>query len=191
MKQTKRFFSDEYVQDFLQKGTLPTIHNDIGYLLDCYLKSQDICLDIGTCTGLLAIRALRAGAKKVIGVDINENYIQKAVKYPNIEYICLAINKKNLPVLSDIIVKHNINTVIARRVFPEIAEFDSVGTIYELAKMFFNLGITKIFLEGRIPNTKAKNHFATAEKEIEAFAKYFSVKSQKNNAYLLIRNEKL
>ncbi|GAB4493336.1 MAG: hypothetical protein OHK0045_22630 [Raineya sp.] len=142
---------------------------------------------MGSCTGLLAVRAIRAGAKQVIALEANEGYIKRAVSHPQITYYNLAVCSDNADAISDLIVRHQISTVIARRVIPEIAAYDSVGMIYELARMFYNLEIDKIFIEGRLPVANAKNHFSDVKKELEAFSKYYEQRLSVKNAYLLKR----
>ncbi|MCU0439327.1 MAG: 50S ribosomal protein L11 methyltransferase [Raineya sp.] len=183
----KRFFSEEHVQAFLNFGILPAIHNDMGVLLDNFLRDGEVCMDLGSCTGLLGVRAIRAGAKKVIGIEASKRYIEKAINHPNIEYHNMHVAKETLDDISDLIVRNKVTSILARRVIPEIAAHCSVGTIYDLSRMFNNLGIQKIFIEGRVLVENAKSHFSSIEKEIEAFSTYYKVTSHSKNAYLLTK----
>lgn len=59
-------------------------------LLEKYIKNSDTVFDIGTGSGILAITASKLGAKKVVGVDIDEVAVDAAksnVKYNRIENV--------------------------------------------------------------------------------------------------------
>jgi type I protein arginine methyltransferase len=44
------------------------------------VKKDSIVVDVGTGTGILSLWALEAGAKKVYGIEVNKNRIQRALK---------------------------------------------------------------------------------------------------------------
>lgn len=59
-------------------------------LLEKYIKGGELVYDIGTGSGILSIAASKFGAKKVIGVDIDEVAVDAAkenVEYNNIENV--------------------------------------------------------------------------------------------------------
>lgn len=182
---SKRFSSNEYVNAYIESGILPAIHEDIGVLLDNFLKEDEVVIDLGSCTGLLSLRAIKAGAKLVFGIEPNLHYISEAVVNEKIKYENFPVIEENFEKLFDIITKNNVTSIIARRVFPEIGEAGSVGTVYELAKLFYNNGINHIYLEGRVFVKNAKNHFSCVEREIEAFELYYEKKAAYKNAYIL------
>lgn len=81
------------VQDYITKTLFPLID-----ALDDSDKSNTTVIDIGCNDGWLSLLFHRAGFKKVVGIDLHENNIKKALflkehfKMDNVEFLCTDIN---------------------------------------------------------------------------------------------------
>ena len=177
-----RFDDDKYIEDFVKYGKYPKIHDDI-YYLDQFIGNVPV-LDIGCCKGVLSIR-LAQKHDIVVGIEVNPNYIKKAIHHDNVNYYNLKIDFKTLNDIAHIIKKHGIKCAFARRVFPEIYETGGLELVHKLSEVLYENDVEHIVLEGRKPSKNAKNKLYNIEQEIIALDKHYAcIKRYKNCALL-------
>lgn len=177
-----RFDDDKYVDNFMNYGEYPKIHDDI-YYLDKYVKGLPV-LDIGCCKGLLSVR-LAQSHDVVVGIESNSSYFNKAIHHDNVKYYHIKIDLDTLTDVAGVIKEHGIKCVFARRVFPEIYETGGLELVHTLSNVLHENGVEYIVLEGRKPSKNAKNKLYSIEREIAALDnRYDCVKRYKNCALL-------
>lgn len=180
-----RFNDNEYLHAYYKDGSFPHIHDDI-YIASTQIKIG-VAIDIGCCFGLLAAR-IANDCEKVIGIDISEAYLQKAVKHPKVEYLKLGVDKKSIDRLSYLLQSKRVDTVIARRVIPEIYETGGFELCNEFCDTLAKCGVKYIVLEGRKSNSKAVNPLKNADEEVKAMSRHYQlVGSYKNCRILKLR----
>lgn len=181
-----RFWDRRYVEDFKQ-GKMPHIHDNIVHLVEVTRAEGDNYLDLGGCTGLLAGQLhLKYPNAKVVVVESNPKYIKTGIK--TVPFEKLKVTKDTFFDLGNIIDRYQINTILARRIFPEISE-NGVDTVYQLAEMLYLKGIDKIYIEGRQKVQNATAELSDIDKEIACFLKYYRLRCRYFNTALLQRNE--
>lgn len=179
-----RFNSEQHLVTWQDKKRFPAIHDDIFHAILTYGKGKSF-LDLCCSTGLLAERIKQHLVYDVIGIDADEAAINLAdlsgIKVP---LICLKIVPETAKELAKIIEKFKIDTVVARRCFPELFGNDiEFGEVF--AEILSQVGVKEIFIEGRIATKTATNALATLEDECQLVSKYYKViKIYKNVAYL-------
>ena len=179
-----RFNSEEHLVTWQGNKKFPAIHDDIFFAISAFSKGNGF-LDLCCSTGLLAQRVKAYIAKNVVGVDGDEAALQLAgLSGIDVELICLKVLPETIKELAKIIEKHKIDTVIARRCFPELFGNDiEFGEVF--AELLYQLGIKEIFIEGRIATKTATNALASLKDECQLVSKYYEViKTHKNVAYL-------
>lgn len=161
------FYDKEYVDNYYAKHEFPKIHDDI-YSLHEKIKCNNI-LDLGCCTGLLACR-LSEKYGNVVGVEPNLNYLNNAIVNDKITYYNLEINHNTLPQFEQILQKHKIDTIYARRVFPEITDTGGTSLVREVGNVLYKNGVENIVMEGRIERKNSQNKLSNLNKEVEALS---------------------
>ena len=173
-----RFDDLEYVSQYNTNGKYPKIHDDIASL-DEYVPAG-VVLDLGCCTGLLSCR-LAEKHNAVIGIEANKHYLSAAVRKENVHYINMKICEETMQDLKEIIVKHNINCVYARRVLPEICDAGGIKLVRAMISMFHECGIKHIVIEGRKCSKNSTHVLKSIEREKELFAGlYINIHNRKS-----------
>jgi SAM-dependent methyltransferase len=181
-----RFSDDKHIKNLLEYGTYPKIHDDIFYLSK-FIEADNV-LDLGCCTGLLSNRLANI-YENVIGIEANKSFLNKAIKKDNIFYFNIKINNSTLDKVKDIIHKYNIDTIFARRVFPELYTTGGTELLNNLSTLFFTSRINYIVLEGRKPVKNATNPYNTLDREIEIFKKHYTEYIRYKNCSILKINK--
>jgi len=130
--------------------------------------------------------AEKTDAEKVIGLEPSQSSLNKAVRHEKIDYIQIAVKKDTLREVKDILIHYRPKVLLARRVFPEIAE-QGVGIVTEFARLCYESELDYIILEGRKPTKKAKNPLNTAELEVQALNEYYKPVGRLNSVFALQR----
>lgn len=180
-----RFNDDKYLIEYYKYNQYPKIHDDI-YNLSKKIDRNNNVIDLGCCYGLLSNR-LSEYFNKVIGIDSNISYLEKAIKNKNITYFNLKITSNNLFELENIIRKEKITCLIARRIIPELYETEGFELLYIFSKLLYNNNIKYIVLEGRKYNKRAVNPLSNIDKEIIIFNKYYNLEKRYKDCALLRR----
>ena len=180
-----RFNDEIYLKQYYELKQFPKIHDDIFYLCQ-KLKGKHTAIDLGCCFGLLAKRLLFV-FDKVIGIESNTNYLEKAINCSKIKYYNIEVNMKTLSQLEQIIKKYKVDILVARRVIPELYETGGEELLYFFKKTIYNSGINYIVLEGRKSNANAVNPLSTIEKEVKVFLDLYEIQEQYRNCILLRR----
>jgi len=179
-----RFNSEQHLVTWKTGKRFPAIHDDIFHAILAYSKGKSF-LDLCCSTGLLAQRIKQHLVYDVIGVDADETAVSLAsLSGIDVPLICLNILPETLKELAQIIKKFKIDTLVARRCFPELFGNDiEFGQVF--IELLSQLGVQEIFIEGRITTKTAINALASLEDECQLVSKHYKViKIHKNVAYL-------
>lgn len=170
-----RFNSSDHLSAWKQTNRFPKIHDKI-YKFIIEQSNGSRFLDLGACHGLLTQRLNIEKFKWVaFGVEENNKYIEDG-KLAGItaQILNLKITTDTLNVLVDYITKNKINTIVARRVLPEIWGNDINGG-REFAKKIYDAGIKEIFIEGRIETKNAINKLCCINNEINLLSPIYKL----------------
>ncbi len=180
-----RFDDNSYIEAFLQRGEYPKIHDDIFHI-SRHLQDESV-LDLGSCTGLLSKR-LSMRNESVVGIEANPSSYSKSIPGENITYYNLKVEDQTLPLVKQIIIKHGIQTVYARRVFPELYNTGGVELVKKISALFAECGIRHIVIEGRIKTPKATNLLSNVDAECAVLSTHYQrIKTYKNCRILKLR----
>lgn len=183
-----RFFSQEYIDNYIEKGIFPKIHDDISILIGNFARGNR-AMDLGSCTGLLSLRLIKEhGFDKCIGIEGNQNYVERAVKHPLVEYHNFYVTDETLESIKNLILVNNINIVVCRRVLPEISK-DNLDVIKSLGKLLYHCNVEEIALEGRVKTGNAKALLSCVNDEVKALSDYYYAHRTYKNCRLLRRIE--
>lgn len=183
---SNRFDSPEYVNDYLERGAFPRIHDHI-FTLTAMKTQVAPAIDLGSCTGLLSVRLVeRLHLPLVIGIEASAKLIAKAVTHPQVKYVNMRIERANFPRLAGIIKERGIKLIVARRVFPEIGNSDA-AIIPALAQVFDESGIEEIVLEGRVFSSRSLGLMPSSDKECELLGGRYKVMATYKNCRFLQR----
>jgi hypothetical protein len=181
-----KFDAPEYVDEYRLNKNFPRIHDDIFALIsrDC-AKPSGVALDLGSCTGLLSVRLSHIFCQ-VIGVEANRRNYETAMQYChplNVRYFCRRFTRD---VAEEILEAFKPFIVVARRVFPEIAN-GRPEEIKTLSRMFHEAGVQFIAIEGRVVSARSKDALSSLEKEIECFTGFYEPYTRYRNCVILKR----
>ena len=170
-----------YVQDYRATGKLPAIHDHIWRVYKEHVPKFMHVVDLGCCTGLLAVRFAHDGAK-VRGIDCNQTFLNNAVTESGVMHTCVKITPETIESALWNVKKQ---LVVARRIIPEIS-CEEFGTIVTIAKKMHAAGC-HVLLEGRKYSKRSTAVFNCIEIEVEAFvqAGYKLQYSEGDVAYLI------
>jgi hypothetical protein len=171
-----RFNDPEYIRAYRQEGKYPKIHDDIFEACEEWLTGGNV-LEVGTCIGLLANRIIdHKLAPKVIAYEPNEKHLARAIKKPEIRYINKPISLETMKHVFAVMKANKIQTIFARRVFPEMAEGEGSSRVVKtLAAAAFEAGVQRVILEGRTVTKKPTAELWNADLEAKCFSPYFTV----------------
>lgn len=157
-----------YIDTFHKTGKFPKIHNDIANIIRKVAPMPEPCIDLGSCTGLLAIQSIKLGRSLCIGIEGNKSDFKRAISHPKVKYENFYISPDTLGQLSVILKKHHPTLVIARRVIPEIS-LNNVNIIHQLSTLLAENGVKYIVLEGRQQTRNPKAILYNAIEEAKCF----------------------
>lgn len=186
-----RFDSAEHLYDWQRTGRFPRIHDDIYNLIRSEVSPSDgDVLDLGASTGLLARRLAHAGyAARAIEADEVAIAAGKAagtygVRVPVRQWL---LTSSDMVPFWDFLVENNIQTVVARRVLPELD--DSGVTPEMLGEALSNGGVKHLFLEGRAPRQGARHRLRSVSDEVVDLEKRWKVNTfdGMHRAYLTLK----
>lgn len=169
-----RFDDPAYVDAWVSRGEFPRIHRPlVQHVLTEADPDDGPVLDLGACTGLLG-RQLAGHGYRVFAVQMPGPAHSLGVAagvFDEIPVLALRIEPDTLEALLGWIQQVGIQTVVARRVFPEL--WDSLGGVVGFAMLAEGLaraGVTRIVLEGRAVSTRTTHPLGDAAREVAALA---------------------
>lgn len=175
-----RFNDNTYIDNFNEFGVFPKIHNDIYFTIIKNIKDNQLTVfDLGSCTGLLTIR-LSNCFKKVVGIELKKDDIEKSLTRDNVTYVNMKLNAANI---NDLINQYNPELLVCRRVLPEIS--DNVEQhIVDFSNVITKHKIKYLAIEGRQVSNKSTHLLSSVEKEISYFKSYIEIDRYKNVSIL-------
>ena len=171
-----RFNSEDHLARYIEFGEFPSIHRPMVEAVQWACPDDARFLDLGACFGLLgaAVQTLRPKAV-VIGVERSASAIELAQKYGlPCQLVRMHVSRETVTELAGLIRKFKLNTVIARRVLPELWGGDLEGGRM-FAKTLRDAGIRQVLLEGRRPTGAPKSPLSTVELESAMLSPHFKV----------------
>ena len=181
---TLRYNSEEHITTFKKTGQYPKIHDDI-IKLGSELPSK-VVMDIGCSIGLLSHR-LSCTNDLVLGIEPNEEALQKAIPKENIRYYNFRIKDNTVKTIGGLIRKYNVDTIYARRVISELYTTGGYSLVYQLSDLFYKTNVQYIVLEGRVESSRSVHKIKNTDKEIELFSKNWKVYKRYKNCAILTR----
>lgn len=178
------FNDQQHIENYLQKGKFPAIHNDFAKMVKYCAKEKEPCFDLGSCIGLLAIRNIACGRSFCLGIEGNKFDFERAVKHKNTEYHNYYIDVNTFDFLIKDLVTYKPTLITARRVIYEIGRFD-IKTVETMAEIFSKHGVKKIILQGCVPVKNPSVTLWNSELEINALSKYFKPIKKLKDVYML------
>lgn len=172
----------EYIDNLLEDGEYPKIHDDI-FSLHEFVDASNV-LDVGCCHGLLSHR-LGTVYDNVVGIEPSEEYCEHLVYKDNVTYYNFEVNDENLWMLSLILMKHDIDGVFCRRVISEIYTTGGEELVDSFVNCLVNCGVKYVALEGRIKFSNSTHPLDDYKKEMAFFLDDYELIGQENNAVAL------
>jgi len=167
-----RFDAPEHVHLWQKTGQYPLIHDPIvDYVRGAVSPNDGPILDLCSSTGLLGARLYELGYT-VCAVQEPNGALQfgyKAGVYRGVPLLEARIDADSLPAFLHYVSEQDVETVVARRAFPEL--WDALGGRTGFGLLAAGLqaaGVERIVLEGRAPTRKATHPLATAAAEAAA-----------------------
>lgn len=181
-----RFNSPKYLKAWQAGEGYPKIHNAIAAFFDKYGLGES-CVDLCGNTGLLATRIIEAYDTPCIVVEAADDAIAVGREYgvPAKHYQML-IEPATYEDLFAVLDEHNVDTFVARRCISELftGPDDPDGVVF--AKGLIDLGVTKLFLQGRQPTKKATHPIPTIDEEVALFLSHYRVVEKKGQVAYLV-----
>lgn len=167
-----RFNSSQHLLQWQENGTFPGIHRPMLEAIR-WAGTGTRYLDLGACHGLLGAAVAMFPPAYVIGIEASREAIGLAqLAGVPVQIIAMRIDTGKLPDLAGIIKRHRIDTVIARRVLPELWGHDLPGG-REFARTLHGAGIKQVFVEGRRASPQARNPLDCIDREVAIMAPWF------------------
>lgn len=181
--------NDSILEEYMVSRTIPNIHKDIVLFAVSELSKPSGIIDLGSSFGVLTNVISKEMDCFCLGLEANFNLYSKSPKFEHVDFENLTINQGSLPALKLLIRLNKIDTILARRVFPELSKNDTktFSMLESLSDLFFESGITQILLEGRISVKNPTTKYYNVQQECDAFFKNYKIKKNKNNIVLLER----
>jgi hypothetical protein len=177
-----RFDSPQYIDNWKAGLGFPAIHNEMfNAIMQCKhgISALDLCCNSGLFT-----ERMKHQFAHVFGIDGDAAAIQLGVDagIANIEHF--VVNSSTIDTLLCIIQDHKVDTIIARRCFPEL-----FGSDIELGRYFIkgihSINVKYLFIEGRVASNRSVNQLSSLDKEIGLADSHYTKRVQiKNIAYL-------
>lgn len=166
-----RFDAPEHVRTWQKFSRYPDIHHDIvGWTRITVAPSDGTVLDLCSSSGLLG-RQLADCGYIVTAVQEPNAAVQLGLDagvYRGIPLLHARIDGEALPAFLHWVGEQQVETVVARRAFPELWDALGADGFAELARGLVAAGVETIVLEGRAPTRKAVHPLASADAEVDA-----------------------
>lgn len=182
MSNSSRMYNDpSYLTIFHASGRFPAIHDDIYNAILQTIEDWDkkIVFDLGSSIGLLSTRLARK-FHTVYGIEPS-NDIQKSPPSPNAHFIQRKITPNTLDMLLQL---YKPNVIVARRVFPEIANGDA-EVMKLIAETIAFHNIQWVVIEGRIFSDRSTNILASVNAEKSYFKEWYAEEFGLGNIVIL------
>ena len=183
-----RFNSPSYLDAWKQRGEWPVIHNPMADFAAAQMRGQSL-LDLGCAFGLLGARISKeAGGIPCVGVERDPVTITAATEAGvPIKFAAMKVTRETLTELIAVIATHKVDTIIARRILPELWGEDLEGG-KAFASVIAATGVREVFLEGRIESERATNPLRSVNEEVALLSgPYREVSRMSALRYLVVR----
>jgi hypothetical protein len=187
---SRRFDDPSYVQEWLDTGTYPRIHDAIFYVAAQYLTGAP-ALDLCCSTGLLGKRVMDQLGIQCFGVDGDFNALlvgQKSGVFRDSSLMFIDIKPDTLKYLGVFLSEHRVSEVLARRCLYELAKKVPLS---DVANLFYECGVTQIIMEGHVFAQGSTNFMLQADNQALSLLPWYEQVFQKNNVRVLRRSEGL
>ena len=112
-------------------------------LLEKHVRAGQSILDVGTGSGILAIAAIRLGAGRAVGVDIESEAIENAGENARlngvpgqIRFYCDEVT--SMPEMKTDLILANINRTVLEKLIPQLTRFTYENSIYILSGLLMS-----------------------------------------------------
>jgi hypothetical protein len=171
-----KYNDPQHIKNYETSGIFPMIHDQIFSAIKRAAAVSQPVLDLGACLGLLSARMIEGKVtKKVFAFEPSQKALDIAIKKPEITYFKMGVTRSNIPKMFGFMIQNEVGTIVARRVFPEIAETQGVETVKEFGKAAYKAGVRKIVLEGRKQSSRSTATLKNADLEAECFSPFYKV----------------
>lgn len=171
-----KYNDPSHIKRYEEEGVFPKIHDHIFSAARRAAVKNKPVLDLGACIGLLSARLIDFKVtNRVLALEPSQKSLDIAIKKPEISYYNLGVRKENIQKLFGFMSQHEVGTILARRVFPEIAESQGLGTVRMFGKAAHAAKVQKIILEGRKQSARTTAALSNADLEVECFKPYYKV----------------
>jgi hypothetical protein len=178
-----------HIDEYLNSGKFPKIHDDIASVIRKIAPQHEPCIDLGSCTGLLAIQSIKIGRSLTIGIEGNKSDFNRAIPHSKVKYENFYIGSDTFGQLSAILKKYKPTLVIARRIIPEIS-MNNINVIKQLSLLFAENGVKHIILEGRKTTRNPKAILYNVRLEANCFMSEFEPIGTYKNC-IALKNKRL
>ena len=183
------FNGPEYLHAWASNGEWPAIHTPMAEFAMIYMRGS-VLLDLGCSFGLLGARISEeaGGAIRAVGIDADERVIaaSQAAKVP-IAITHMRVTRETLPDLTAFLAEAQPDTIIARRVLPELWGEDLDGG-REFASVIAAAGVREVLIEGRVVSERATNPLRSVADEVALLsAEYRETTRSKALSRLVLR----
>lgn len=187
---SNRFDSQQYLDDYVQKGTFPKIHDKIAAVIAARCPKVP-AMDFGACIGMLTTRLVeQLDMPSAVGIEPDRKNLGRALTRPNVKFYNMPIDQKHLMQLERIITENGVRLLVARRVISEIG-FNNFAFMPVLSESLQRCGIEDIVLEGRVYSARSTHPIPNADKEAELMSNHFRVVHAEGDVRHMVSNKKL
>jgi hypothetical protein len=167
---SRRYDSEEYLQDWKTGGVFPDIHKPIVDLMAAHVGGREVVLDLCCSTGILGAQIRTRVTRNVVGIEGNLKPIALGRRYGVVQPIYeVTITPQTWPEVDKIISHQCVTVVVARRCLSEIfGERPEWGPV--VAQNLKRLGVRRIFLQGRAFSKRSTHPIPNTEAEIRLLA---------------------
>lgn len=170
-----RFDDEFYLQDYKQ-GHFPKIHDDLFTNIAARMSGTS-CIDLCGNHGLLGQRIIDVLEVPCILIEMSESAIEMAKRYEtSIPKYKMKITKDTYPQVAELIAKHKVDVLVARRCISELFTSTEDPDRFEWEKMLADSGVKEVFLQGRAPTKNATHPLPNVDAEIKCFPTLYTTK---------------
>lgn len=154
-------------------GVFPDIHQDLADLVVERARGRrflDLCCD----HGILGQQIMtRVPDSYVIGLEADPEALVRAKTYGiQMPITKLRLDPSNYDELTDLMVKHKIDVLVARRCISEVLGY-TLWSAKDFAQAVYDGGARELCIQGRAPAGNAVHPVPNVEKEIELLSSKF------------------